>query len=271
MSALQSDDGPGASLMRPQRKYFVLGGRLVLAAIFLLIWEIGARRLGTLFLAAPSDVGLRLVSLFGSGKIFPDLWVTVSISMAGFTMGCVAGVLLPLALSRSARLTEALDPYFAAAMGIPKFALAPLLILWFGIGATPKLVIVSLMVFFAIFVTIFSGIRNVDQRLVNMARVVGASPVAIARHIVWPSLLPFFFTGLKIALPRAVSAALVGEFLVGSEGLGHSIEPARQISDTTGVFAGIAVATALVILINIIVEAMQERALAWRRLAHDMQ
>ena len=249
---------------------FVLAGRLLLSMALLVVWEIGARRLGPLFLAAPSDVAVRLFELFRSGAIFLDLWVTISISMTGFALGCIGGVILPLLLNRSPRLTEALEPFITAAMGIPKFALAPLLILWFGIGAKPKLVIVSLMVFFAIFVTVFSGIRNVDRRLTDMARILGASPAMIARRIVWPSLLPFFFAGLKIAMPRAVSAALVGEFLVGSEGIGHSIEQARQISDMTGVFAGITVATALVVIINVFVEVLQNRALAWRRIAHDM-
>ena len=103
-----------------------------------------------------------------------------------------------------------------ASMGIPKYALMPLLILWFGIDDAPKLVVVALLVFYIVFITVFAGIRNVDRRLINMARVVGASETAIAREVIWNSLLPFFFTGLKIALPRAVSAAIVGEFLVAT-------------------------------------------------------
>ena len=116
-----------------------------------------------------------------------------------------------------------------ASMGIPKYALAPWLILWFGIGDVPKLVVVTLMVFYIMFITTFAGIRGVDQRLVNMARIIGASERTISRKIIWTSLLPFFFTGLKIALPRAVSATIVGEFLVATEGVGRSIEHARQV------------------------------------------
>ena len=84
-----------------------------------------------------------------------------------------------------------------ASMGIPKYALAPWLILWFGIGDAPKLVVVTLLVFYIIFITIFAGIRGVDQRLINMARIIGASERTIARKIIWISLLPFFFTGLR--------------------------------------------------------------------------
>jgi NitT/TauT family transport system permease protein len=104
-----------------------------------------------------------------------------------------------------------------------------------------------------------------------MARVIGASERVIAREIIWTSLLPFFFTGLKIAFPRAVSATIVGEFLVSTEGVGRSIENARQISDTTGVFAGVVIAIALVLAINGIVNLIERFALRWRPIERDMQ
>ena len=158
-----------------------------------------------------------------------------------------------------------------ASQGIPKYALTPWLILWFGIGDAPKVIVVTLFVFYITFITVFAGVRGVDQRLVNMARIIGASERTIARKVIWISLLPFFFTGLKIALPRAVSAAIVGEFLVAVEGVGFSIERARQLSDTTGVFAGIVVAVALVLIINAAVNALERRALKWRPTDRDMQ
>ena len=189
----------------------------------------------------------------------------------GFVIACVAGVLLPFLLRRSQRVTDAVEPYIMATMGIPKYALAPWLILWFGIGDMPKLVVVVLMVFYIVFITTSSGIRAVDQRLINMARIVGASEAVISREIIWKSLLPFFFTGLKVALPRAVSATIVGEFLVASEGIGHYIEHSRQVADTVGVFAGIVIATALVLLINMVVNVVERRALSWRPVEREME
>jgi len=156
-------------------------------------------------------------------------------------------------------------------MGIPKYALAPWLILWFGIGDLPKLVVVTLVVFYIIFITTFAGIRAVDRRLIDMARIAGAGETRIAREIIWKSLLPFFFTGLKVALPRAVSATIVGEFLVATEGVGHYIEYSRQISDTTGVFAGIVVAVVLVLGVNAVVNTIERRALRWRPVERDMK
>jgi NitT/TauT family transport system permease protein len=253
------------------RKWVVLGGRVLLALLLLLGWELGARNLGSVFFAPPLEVAARIVELAKSGALVADIVATLRVSALGFAIACVAGVLLPFLLRRSARVTEAVEPYIMASMGIPKYALAPWLILWFGIGDLPKLVVVTLMVFYIIFITTTAGIRAVDQRLINMARVAGAGEAVIAREIMWKSLLPFFFTGLKVALPRAVSATIVGEFLVATEGIGHYIEYSRQISDTVGVFAGIVIAMALVLAINAVVNAVERRALAWRPVEREME
>ena len=138
-------------------------------------------------------------------------------------------------------------------------------------GDLPKLVVVTLMVFYIIFITTSTGIGAVDRRLINMARVAGAGEAVIAREIIWKSLLPFFFTGLKVALPRAVSATIVGEFLVATEGVGNYIEHSRQVSDTVGVFAGIVIAMALVLSINAVVNVLERRALAWRPVEREME
>jgi len=159
-------------------------------------------------------IGDRETWLAEARQLAADVASTLRVSALGFAIACVAGVLLPFLLRRSPRVSTAVEPYIMASMGIPKYALAPWLILWFGIGDLPKLVVVTLMVFYIIFITTTAGIRAVDQRLIAMARIAGAGETAIAREIIWKSLLPFFFTGLKVALPRAVSATIVGEFLV---------------------------------------------------------
>jgi NitT/TauT family transport system permease protein len=245
------------------RKRAVLAGRLLLAALLVLGWELGARTLGSVFFAAPLDVAVRIVKLAASGQLAEDVVATLRVSALGFAIACVAGVLLPFLLHRSPRVSAAVEPYIMASMGIPKYALAPWLILWFGIGDLPKLVVVTLMVFYIIFITTSAGVRAVDRRL--------AGETAIAREIMWKSLLPFFFTGLKVALPRAVSATIVGEFLVATAGVGHYIEYSRQVADTVGVFAGIVIAMVLVLSINAVVNVVERRALAWRPVEREME
>src|SRR5262245_31228237 len=261
----QADTGAGS------RKWIVHAGRLLVAAAIIAAWEYGARALGALFFAPPLAVLERIGTMAKSGQMAADIAATMRVSIAGFAIAAVFGVLIPFLLRRSRRATEAIEPFIMASMGIPKYALAPWLILWFGIGDLPKLVVVASVVFYILFITTFAGIRGVDQRLINMARIIGANERVIAREIIWTSLLPFFFTGLKIAFPRAVSATIVGEFLVSTQGVGRSIEQARQVADTTGVFAGVVIAVALVLAINGIVNLVERWALRWRPIEREME
>ena len=253
------------------RQYAVTLGRIALLLLLLAGWKIGADAAGPIYAADPVGVAQRIVEDIWSGALLRHIYVTLRLATIGFVIGCFFGVALPFALRRLPRLTSAVEPYIMASVGIPKYALIPLFILWFGIDDAPKLWLVGLLVFYPVFIAVFAGIRNVDRRLINMARVAGASEAAISREVVWNSLLPFFFASLKIALPRAVSAAIIGEFLVGNEGIGFLIENSRQNFDTTGVFTGVVVATALVLLINAILVRLDRRFSAWRPTDRDMQ
>jgi NitT/TauT family transport system permease protein len=246
-------------------------GRVALAVLLIVAWKIGADAAGPLYVADPFKVFGRIVTDTLSGTLVRHTYVTLRLSAIGFALGCGFGVALPFALRRMPRLTAAVEPYIMASVGIPKYALVPLFILWFGIDDAPKLWLVGLLVFYVVFIAVFAGIRSVNRGLIDMARVAGASETAIAREVIWNSLLPFFFAALKIALPRAVSAAIIGEFLVGNEGLGFLIEHSRQNFDTTGVFAGIVVATALVLVINAVLATVARHVDAWRPTDRHMQ
>jgi len=253
------------------RQHAVTAGRIGLAVLLLVLWKIGADAAGPLYAADPIKVFQRIVEDTLSGTLIRHTYVTLRLAAIGFAIGCFLGVALPFLLRRMPRLTNAVEPYIMASVGVPKYALVPLFILWFGIDDAPKLWLVGLLVFYPVFIAVFAGIRNVDRRLINMARVAGASEAMISREVVWNSLLPFFLASLKIALPRAVSAAIIGEFLVGNEGLGYLIEYSRQSFDTTGVFAGIVVATALVLVINGALVWVDRRLNAGRPTDRDME
>jgi NitT/TauT family transport system permease protein len=253
------------------RQHAVTFGRLALAALLVAAWKIGADVAGPLHVADPFQVFWRIVADTQSGMLVRHTYVTLRLSAIGFALGCGCGIALPFLLRRMPRLTAAVEPYIMASVGIPKYALVPLFILWFGIDDAPKLWLVGLLVFYVVFIAVFAGIRSVDRGLIDMARIAGAREAAIAREVIWNSLLPFFFAALKIALPRAVSAAIIGEFLVGNEGLGYLIESSRQNFDTTGVFAGIVVATALVLAINAVLVVVDRRVNAWRPTDRHMQ
>jgi NitT/TauT family transport system permease protein len=253
------------------RQHAVTLGRIGLALALLAAWKLGADAAGPLYAADPFKVLQRLAEDTMSGALPRHTYVTLRLAAIGFAIGCFFGVALPFVLRRLPRLTNAVEPYIMASVGVPKYALVPLFILWFGIDDAPKLWLVGLLVFYPVFIAVFAGIRNVDRRLIDMARIVGASEARISREVVWNSLLPFFFASLKIALPRAVSAAIIGEFLVGNEGLGYTIEYARQSFDTVGVFAGIVAATALVLVVNGVLVWIDRRVNAWRPTDRHME
>jgi len=253
------------------RQALIVCGRIGLAVLLVLAWQAGADSAGELYFPQPMEVARRIAQDTLTGALPWHTYVTLRLSVIGFALGCAAGILLPFLLRRSPRVTSAVEPYIMASVGVPKYALIPLFILWFGIDDAPKLWLVGLLVFYVVFIAIFAGIRNVDSRLVTMARVAGASESMIARRVIWTSLMPFFFAALKIALPRAVSAAIIGEFLVGNAGLGFLIEDSRQQVDSVGVFTGILVATALVLAINAVLERADRHVNAWRPVDRHMQ
>jgi NitT/TauT family transport system permease protein len=253
------------------RRYGVTVGRILLLAALVGIWKLGADISGPLYIADPFKVMQRIITDTQSGALVRNVYVTLRLSLIGFVIGCAAGIVLPFILRLVPRISNAIEPYILASVGIPKYALIPLFILYFGIDDAPKLWLIGLLVFYPIFIAVFAGIRSVDRRLINMARVAGASEFKIAREVIWNSLLPFFFAALKISLPRAVSAAVIGEFLVGNEGLGFLIENSRQNFDTVGVFVGIVVATAVVLVLNAILVWVDKRVNGWRPTERHME
>lgn len=245
-------------------------GRIALALSLFATWHVSARIAGPLYFAEPFAVVARVIEDARSGTIILALIDTVQLAALGFAAGCGAGVVLPLLLTPFGRMIAALEPYIVASAGIPKYALVPLFVLWFGIDDAPKVWLVGLLTFYPVFIGVLAGCRQVDRRLIDAIRVLGADGFTLVRLVVWPSMLPFFFAALRIAVPRAVSAAIIGEFLIGDKGLGHLIESARQNLDMVGVFAGVAVATALVMAFSGLIDQVERRALRWRPREHTL-
>lgn len=225
-----------------------LTARLLGLAAFVLVWECASRALGAYWVPGVGQVAARIQGDWVAGRLLADVASTSALLAAGTAMGALAGGGLAVLLRLSARADAAAQPFVTAVMSIPKLGLVPLLVLWFGTGWMPKLLLVALTVLFIVFSLTYAGLATVDARLLMTARVFGATQGQLTRHVVVPSVLPFIFTGLQVALPWAVSAALVGEYLAAKRGIGHGIEAARQLGDTVGVHQGIVLATALVLL-----------------------
>jgi len=196
--------------------------------------------------------------------------VTFWEAAVGMALGGATGAILPFALRLSPRLMAALDPFISAAFGMPKLALAPLFILWFGIGVPAKIVFVASIVFFLMFYNGLAGIMSVDPKLIAMLRVAGAGRWFVSREVVWNTAKPFLFAGLKIALPRALSGVVLRELSAPDSTLGTNLYTYPSLNDTTGVVAGAVIVTVLVIGVNAALKRVQTRSLAWRPVARDM-
>jgi len=178
--------------------------------------------------------------------------------------GGIPGALLPFALRRLPVVNAILDPYFIAGYGVPKLALAPLFVLWFGIDLEPKVALVASIVSFLVFFSTMAGVQAVNAQFVNMARVAGATEAHIARHIVWPGAIPYSFAGFRIAAPYSIGAAVVGELISSNRGLGYMIQAGATDFDTTTVFVSLGTLTMIVVLVNICVAHAERWLLRWR-------
>ncbi|WP_019658604.1 ABC transporter permease [Variovorax atrisoli] len=224
--------------------------RMAGLAIFLACWQVAGLVVGDYWMPGPAQVAQRLWAELTAGSLLRDLWATGRLVLVGTLGGTVLGIGLACLLRLLPRLDSMLQPFITALMSLPKLGLVPLLVLWFGTGLAPQLLLVVLTVLFIVFAIAYAGLITVNRQLLMTARVFGASALQLTRFIVLPTLWPFVLTGLEVALPWALSAALVAEFLSAKVGVGHAIDQARQVRDSVGVFYGIAAATAIVLVCN---------------------
>jgi NitT/TauT family transport system permease protein len=239
--------------------------RLILGLMLLTFWELSSGRLiDPFWVSSPSLVFSYLYKVIADGSIFGHLAVTLYETFAGFFIGAVFGIGLGFVLGRRETLAQTLDPYVVAFNGIPRIALAPLFIIWFGIGPTSKVILVVSVVFFLTFFNTFAGVKGVDAELKNILRIMGATEHQILMKVTLPAIVPWITTGLKISLPYAIVAAVVGEFIAASKGLGYLINYNTSLFSTTGALGGILVLALVVVLCNEVINRAESYLLRWR-------
>jgi len=218
----------------------------LLAITLVVIWE-GACRLfevSALVLPVPSAIGARLVTLFGSGTIWPHLWATLVEIIAGFVFGVIAGLVIGAMISLIPVLERLVYPYLVALQTLPKVAIAPLFIIWFGYGLTSKVVITALVCFFPVLVSVIAGFHSTDRDQLDMMKAFGATNWQTLIRLRIPAALVLIFAGLEIAAVLAVIGAIVGEFVGAQVGLGYLIVTLNFGLDVPGVFAVLIVLSA---------------------------
>ncbi len=238
--------------------------RVLVFLLILAAWQIGSLVVGIYWLSSPLAVASRFVDQIFDGELIWHASYTLREAVAGTFIGGVPAVLLPLMLRRHPIIVAILDPFMIGGYGAPKLAFAPLFILWFGIGVESKIVLVASVVLFIVYFATLSGVRALDARLVQMAQIAGASERQVARHIVMPGAVPHIFAGFRIAVPYAISAAVIAELISSNRGLGYLVQTGAMNFDTTSVFAAIVMATLMVHGANWLMNALEAWLLRWR-------
>ncbi len=255
---------PAGALARTagQKAWEILPATLLLVALVCL-WEGWVRAFDTkpYILPAPSRIWNAFLEV--RGLLPAHIRTTLSEALLGLAVAAALGVALAAVMASVPLVRRVLYPLLVVSQTIPMVVLAPLLIIWFGFGMTPKVVVVTIIGFFPIVVSTVDGLTGADREMVGLVRSMGANRVQVLRHVLIPAATPAFFAGLKIAAAYAVLGAVIGEWVGASSGLGIYITRSQTAFRTDRVFVGIVVVAALSIALFLAVQVLARLASPW--------
>jgi sulfonate transport system permease protein len=238
---------------------------MLLPAIILMVWQIiGSLGMvsGTI-LPTPMAIFYSFVELIASGELGRHLEISVWRAGIGFLLGAGLGLLLGIITGFSSRTEEVVDPTLQMLRTVPHLAVAPLFILWFGFGELSKILLIAKGAFFPIYVNAFLGIRGVDSKLYEVARILEFNRFNLVRKLILPAAMPNILLGIRLSLGVAWLGLVVAEIMGSSEGVGYMIMDARQFSQTEVVFVGIIIFAVVGKLTDSFVRQLEVRLLKW--------
>src|SRR6267378_5072830 len=258
----RSPGGGGMMLLDPRYAWI---RQLVAFAILLAVWEVAGRMdlLNPLYVPNPSRIGAALVDLFSDGSIWPHLDATFTAALGGLALGIAVGILLGVVAALVRLIAELIEPVMTVLNAIPRVILAPLFVIWLGIGLASKVALSFILVAVLIFFTVFSGIRQVDRRLVERVITLGGNRWSLVRHVYLPSVTAWVLGNLKIAVGFAFTGACVGEFVAATHGLGYLLSFAQSTYNAALMFALILLILVVVLVIFGIAGRMERYLLRW--------
>jgi len=240
--------------------------QLTALAAFLAGWEALAR-IGVLdpfYAPPPTEVAAVLVTVFADGTIWPHLQATFTAALLGLVLGLVLGALLGFAGALLPFVAELLEPVMILLNAIPRVILAPLFVIWLGIGLGSKVALAFVLVAVLIFFAVYGGIREVDKRLVERVRTLGGGRWVLLREVYLPSVTAWVMGNLKVAVGFAFTGAVVGEFVASSRGLGYLLSFAQSTYNAALMLALVLLIMAFVLLLFMLAGKLERRLLRWR-------
>jgi len=245
--------------------------QILVAVGFLLIWHIGSSVeifgvyfLPKFFFSTPSDVFFRIIKLFSGPLIWKHLSITLTETILAFLIGAGSGILIGFWFARRPMINAIFDPYVKMANALPRVVLAPIFMLWLGLGIWSKVALGVTLVFFIVFFNVYQGVKEVSPVVLANARMLGMDEKQLFRNVYWPAALSWMFSSLHTSVGFALVGAVVGEYLGSAAGLGYMIHEAEGVFDTTGVFAGMVILAAFVLVVDAVVTRIENKLLVWR-------
>ncbi|CAM2153622.1 sulfonate transport system permease protein [Pararobbsia alpina] len=255
---------PGSGIRAWQRA----GLALPFVALALVELAVRAGWIASNLVPAPSEVAASLIQM-GLPRVLRHIGASCGRVLTGFALGAISAVLVGGAMGLSKRLEALLDPTFQALRAIPSLAWVPLLLLWMGIDEAPKITLVAIGAFFPVHLSVLSGIRGVDRKLIELGKVAGLSHAALVRRILLPAAMPQIFAGLRIGLAVSWMFVVAAELIAATRGLGYLLSDGRETGRTDWVFAAIILFGVLGKLSDSIVRVIEQRCLRWRDTESD--
>ena len=271
--------------------------QILVGVVALLVWHVAATtalvgdvKTIQFFFSTPLNVAARIGKIFASGTmkviackeplfssqifrindpcfggtIWQHLSFTLTETLLAFLIGAAAGIAIGFWFARKPLLAAVFDPYLKMINALPRVVLAPIFMLWLGLGIWSKVLLGVTLVFFIVFFNVYQGVKEVSPTVLANARMLGMNEHQLFRHVYWPSALSWMFSSLHTSVGFALVGAVVGEYLGAAAGLGYLIQEAEGAFDVTGVFAGMAILSAFVLLIDWLVTLAENRLLSWR-------
>jgi NitT/TauT family transport system permease protein len=236
----------------------------IIAVIAVLIaWEIAGRRLGVFILAPPSSLLGAFGEMLETGELARALRESITTLLVGYGFAILIGVSLGFIMGTFKSIAIILDPFVSALYVVPIAALVPLLIVWTGIGATPRIVTITLFAVFEILISTYTGVRNVNPRLIEMGRAFGANQLQIFRHVVFFGALPILFAGLRIGAGRAIKGMVLAELLFAVTGLGGLVLTNSTYYRTDKVMVIVVIIALLGVILVSLVQLIERKLAPW--------
>jgi NitT/TauT family transport system permease protein len=248
------------------RRFWARTARVLIVVAFVGAWQtIGTRSpVERLTFSTPESVLTTLGRWTNDPTFWRDLGITLTEAVLGYLMGVVSGVVLAAVVFSSTTIERFLRPFVAVFNALPKVVLAPLFLLWFGIGISSKVYFTASVIFFIIFYGVYTGMKAIDVSLVNNMRALGASTVDLTVHVYAPAILTWIVAGLRLSFTFAILATVLGEFLGGTEGLGVRISLATQQLQNNVVIAGIIAIALVAVLVDRSLVRVERRFTRWK-------